>query len=278
MSPPLHLNTPGCTAHLNGAGSQYAVLSCGWPAPHLALTARQRMRQADFSFFFDAGGRRRCYIAPERFYESAGADAVLLASQPLEPAMARPASCVKFSGSGQGPMPACRALCIWQSGVHVVCCPSGRLLHTQLRGPCTAACGSSKPIWVLALSQDVFSMGCVLAELFLDGKELFNLSQVMHQGARSASVCQPCFTETCTELVGRALMSRICKRSHRVAAVAVDACVPERRRLVQTCHCIVCSRDKLLLWCSCWRSGAASTARSQRWRPWTRPSASSCCT
>lgn len=46
-------------------------------------------RQADFSFFFDAGGRRRCYIAPERFYESAGADAAMLASQPLDPAMVR---------------------------------------------------------------------------------------------------------------------------------------------------------------------------------------------
>lgn len=25
--------------------------------------------QADFSFYYDIGGRRRCYIAPERFYE-----------------------------------------------------------------------------------------------------------------------------------------------------------------------------------------------------------------
>lgn len=24
--------------------------------------------QAEFSYFFDTGGRRRCYIAPERFY------------------------------------------------------------------------------------------------------------------------------------------------------------------------------------------------------------------
>lgn len=47
--------------------------------------------QADFSFFFDAGGRRRCYVAPERFYESAGADAAMLASQPLDPAMVQTA-------------------------------------------------------------------------------------------------------------------------------------------------------------------------------------------
>lgn len=49
------------------------------------------VQQADFSFFFDAGGRRRCYIAPERFYEAAGADAAMLASQPLDPAMVEPA-------------------------------------------------------------------------------------------------------------------------------------------------------------------------------------------
>ena len=74
----------------------------GWFAPHLALTARQRVRQADFSFFFDAGGRRRCYIAPERFYESAGADAALLASQPLEPAMVRPTSRPLRGSGGEG--------------------------------------------------------------------------------------------------------------------------------------------------------------------------------
>lgn len=28
--------------------------------------------QADFSYWFDTGGRRRCYIAPERFYTGSG--------------------------------------------------------------------------------------------------------------------------------------------------------------------------------------------------------------
>ena len=27
---------------------------------------------ADFSYFFDAGGRRRCYVAPERFVDGGG--------------------------------------------------------------------------------------------------------------------------------------------------------------------------------------------------------------
>ncbi len=29
-----------------------------------------RILQAEYSFFFDTGGRRRAYIAPERFYTS----------------------------------------------------------------------------------------------------------------------------------------------------------------------------------------------------------------
>ena len=27
---------------------------------------------ADYSYFFDTGGRRRCYVAPERFQEAGG--------------------------------------------------------------------------------------------------------------------------------------------------------------------------------------------------------------
>jgi len=41
--------------------------------------------QADFSFFFDTGGRRRCYLAPERFFEAPAA--AIDASAPLTPEM-----------------------------------------------------------------------------------------------------------------------------------------------------------------------------------------------
>ncbi|KAK9817197.1 hypothetical protein WJX72_010933 [[Myrmecia] bisecta] len=68
---------------------------------------------ADFSFFFDTGGRRRCYIAPERFYNSSVVDAAKLPALPLQPSM------------------------------------------------------------------DVFSLGCVFAELFLEGKALFDLSKLL---------------------------------------------------------------------------------------------------
>ncbi|KAJ3695547.1 hypothetical protein LUZ60_000924 [Juncus effusus] len=67
---------------------------------------------SDFSFFFDTGGRRRCYLAPERFYEHGG-EANIVPDAPLKPSM------------------------------------------------------------------DIFSLGCVIAELFLEGQSLFELSQLL---------------------------------------------------------------------------------------------------
>ncbi|KAG6553996.1 hypothetical protein Mapa_004913 [Marchantia paleacea] len=65
----------------------------------------------DFSFFFDTGGWRRCYLAPERFYDPKGPP--VNRDSPLKPAM------------------------------------------------------------------DIFSLGCVIAELFLEGQTLFDLSQLL---------------------------------------------------------------------------------------------------
>ncbi|KAK1270728.1 Shaggy-related protein kinase kappa [Acorus gramineus] len=67
---------------------------------------------SDFSFFFDTGGRRRCYLAPERFYEP-GCEMPVAQDAPLKPSM------------------------------------------------------------------DIFSLGCVIAELFLEGQPLFELSQLL---------------------------------------------------------------------------------------------------
>ncbi|KAL8498250.1 hypothetical protein ACS0TY_021541 [Phlomoides rotata] len=67
---------------------------------------------SDFSFFFDTGGRRRCYVAPERFYEHGG---------------------------------------------------EGQVVQDSLLKP----------------SMDIFSVGCVIAELFLEGQPLFELSQLL---------------------------------------------------------------------------------------------------
>ncbi|XP_020578305.1 probable serine/threonine-protein kinase vps15 isoform X2 [Phalaenopsis equestris] len=67
---------------------------------------------SDFSFFFDTGGRRRCYLAPERFYDHVGE-------------------------------------------------------------------AHSAPDAPLKKSMDIFSVGCVIAELFLEGQPLFELSQLL---------------------------------------------------------------------------------------------------
>ncbi|CAA3026652.1 probable serine threonine- kinase vps15 isoform X1 [Olea europaea subsp. europaea] len=67
---------------------------------------------SDFSFFFDTGGRRRCYLAPERFYEHGG-ETQVAQDAPLKPSM------------------------------------------------------------------DIFAVGCVIAELFLEGQPLFELSQLL---------------------------------------------------------------------------------------------------
>ncbi|ORX99187.1 ARM repeat-containing protein [Basidiobolus meristosporus CBS 931.73] len=66
---------------------------------------------ADFSFFFDTSSRRSCYLAPERFYNFGGEDAI--ANGSLTPAM------------------------------------------------------------------DVFALGCVIAELFLEGSPIFSFSQLL---------------------------------------------------------------------------------------------------
>ncbi|KAI8460705.1 VPS15 protein kinase [Phakopsora pachyrhizi] len=79
---------------------------------------------ADFSYFFDTSSRRSCYIAPERFYPSRGAD---------------------------------------------------------LDGP-----SKSK----LTEAMDVFSLGCVIAEMFLDGKSPFTLSQMFNYKREEYSVEQ----------------------------------------------------------------------------------------
>ncbi|KAJ8768798.1 hypothetical protein K2173_023702 [Erythroxylum novogranatense] len=67
---------------------------------------------SDFSFFFDTGGRRLCYLAPERFYEHGGEMQIALDA-------------------------------------------------------------------LLKPSMDIFSVGCVIAELFLEGQQLFELSQLL---------------------------------------------------------------------------------------------------
>ncbi|KAK7314389.1 hypothetical protein VNO77_32911 [Canavalia gladiata] len=78
---------------------------------------------SDFSFFFDTGGRRLCYLAPERFYEHGG-EMQVAQDTPLKPYM------------------------------------------------------------------DIFAVGCVIAELFLEGQPLFELSQLLAYRRGQYDPCQ----------------------------------------------------------------------------------------
>lgn len=126
---------------------------------------------ADFSFFFDTGSRRKCCIAPERLYDPApgGPGPVQAAVAPLTPAMVG-ARCGEAAVGG----PAAPS-----AGACALPGPSVSLLPGQ-------ACAGRRPPPVvssqalcLATWQDVFSLGCVLAELFLDGQPLFDYSRLL---------------------------------------------------------------------------------------------------
>lgn len=91
---------------------------------------------ADFSFFFDSSGRRTCYLAPERFYES-GSD--------ISKRKAEKENLNEGTGPGK---------------------KDGKVTEAM----------------------DVFSLGCVIAELFLDGAPLFTLSQLFKYRAGEMSV------------------------------------------------------------------------------------------
>ena len=90
---------------------------------------------ADFSFYFDAGSRRRCYLAPERFIDKVTAEGK------------------EASGGGENN--------------HGGASP-------QVYSPSASQTkdgGLTRPM-------DIFSLGCVLAELYMEGRSLFDLSEL----------------------------------------------------------------------------------------------------
>ena len=119
-------------AHLQSAGFCHGDLKCenflvtSWNWVFLADFACYKPtylpvdNPANFSFYFDTGGRRRCYIAPERFFIS---------------------------------------------GKDTTVSPDGHLQETM----------------------DIFSLGCCIAEVFLEGRALFDLSQLLSY--RSGEYC-----------------------------------------------------------------------------------------
>lgn len=93
---------------------------------------------SDFSFFYDTSGRRTCYLAPERFYEAGSKHA---------PAMA---------------------------GMVV----NNSDMLERLGGVHAGLSGLGRQSDKVTQAMDVFSMGCVIAELWREGAPTFTLSQL----------------------------------------------------------------------------------------------------
>lgn len=103
---------------------------------------------ADYAFFFDTSGRRTCYVAPERFY-SADSD------------IAREKASLR---TGVPPSNAPTS-----AGVTSI---------TSSGDPYSEILGLGKRDGKITEAMDVFSMGCVIAELWRDGTPMFTLSQM----------------------------------------------------------------------------------------------------
>jgi phosphoinositide-3-kinase regulatory subunit 4 len=107
---------------------------------------------ADYSFFFDTGGRRRCYVAPERFRDGAQGS----------PGDRRGAEASAASAAGSAGAP--------DASADPARDPSGAdVRHGAFEETLSYDFAAA----------DVFSLGCALGELFLDGSALFDLSQLL---------------------------------------------------------------------------------------------------
>ena len=101
---------------------------------------------SDYSFFFDTGGRRRCYVAPERFKDAGPAPK-------REATLGEKTNETSTSSDGTGE-------------TH----PEPEPKHNS---------SPEEPLPYDPFAADVFSLGCALGELFLDGYALFDLSQLL---------------------------------------------------------------------------------------------------
>ena len=103
---------------------------------------------ADYSFYFETT-RRRCYLAPERFY-SAGEREKTLQAAYAQSQQLHPSHSLSSSAS------------------------TGNLHHAAI----TPAASNFDPATVTE-AMDVFSAGCCIAEIFMEGEPLFDLSQLL---------------------------------------------------------------------------------------------------
>jgi phosphoinositide-3-kinase regulatory subunit 4 len=120
---------------------------------------------ADFSFYFDAGSRRRCYLAPERFIDRASSSTPNAQAQG-----STPASGGEKKGMGGE---------FGEDGANTEALSSKvEDLDLSESSPQVFSPAQSQSRGGLTSAMDIFSLGCVLAELFMEGKSLFDLAEL----------------------------------------------------------------------------------------------------
>jgi phosphoinositide-3-kinase, regulatory subunit 4 len=124
---------------------------------------------ADFSYYFDSSGRRACYLAPERFYATAAPPTTAKRKPPLLGDVGRQVSVTmrprltalpadfKFDASAAAP-------------------PQSPPID---RAELDAAAALTPPLRELTPAMDVFALGCVLGELFMDGRSAMTLEHAL---------------------------------------------------------------------------------------------------
>ncbi|KAF8400928.1 hypothetical protein HHK36_014231 [Tetracentron sinense] len=148
---------------------------------------------SDFSFFFDTGGRRRCYLAPE-----VGVDWVFPSSYLNFLSGWQLMTVVGVKGAIWTTLPRAVSWDIWKErNSHIF--DNSSLLIPHIRDQIRRSMvdwlfiygiGTKRfyenggdmqvsPDAPLRPSMDIFSVGCVIAELFLEGQPLFELSQLL---------------------------------------------------------------------------------------------------
>jgi len=101
---------------------------------------------ADFTFYFDAGGRRRCYLAPERFVDSS-------------------ASSININNDSN-------------SNLQELEKEKEERMQNSARGDGVEDDEFSNE-YTITREMDVFALGCVIGELFTDGTATFDLAQAL---------------------------------------------------------------------------------------------------
>ena len=112
----------------------------------------------DFTVFFDTSGRRACYLAPERFFDSASS---IARKRSAQRATRAPRDNANHETGGQSSTPVNRV--------------------STLSDPLNLIIGSSGQAKVdeqVTEQMDVFAAACAIAELWRDGSPTFTLSQL----------------------------------------------------------------------------------------------------